>query len=209
MLDLKGKAISFEGGEGVGKTTVIDILMKDLKNEQNIDSVKIREPGGTDICEQIREVILTKKNTKMFGITEALLLAASRAQLLREKTMNLLDEGNFVIYDRFVDSSYVYQGGVRGLGIDEIIKLNEFAIGDFRPLRTYVLDLDPKIGLARIHSNDRETNRLDDEGMEFHYNVRKYYLEIAKRFPERICVINADQIPEKIVADIKKDLYNL
>lgn len=145
----------------------------------------------------------------MFGITEALLLAASRAQLLREKTMNLLDEGNFVIYDRFVDSSYVYQGGVRGLGIDEIIRLNEFAIGDFRPLRTYILDLDPKIGLARIHSNDRETNRLDDEGMEFHYNVRKYYLEIAKRFPERICVINADQTPEKIVADIKKDLYNL
>ncbi len=209
MLDLKGKAISFEGGEGCGKTTAIDLLIKDLKNELNINSVKIREPGGTDICEQIREVILTKKNTKMFGITEALLLAASRAQLLREKTFELLEEGNFVIYDRFVDSSYVYQGGVRGLGIDEIIKLNEFAIGDFKPTRTYILDLDPKIGLARIHSNDRETNRLDDEGMEFHYNVRKYYLEIAKRFPERICVIDANQTPQKIVEDIKKDLYSL
>lgn len=209
MISLAGKAISFEGGEGVGKTSVIDIIMNDLKDELNLDIVKIREPGGTDICEQIREVILTKKNTKMFGTTEALLFAASRAQLLREKTFELLKEGKFVIYDRFVDSSVVYQGAVRGLGMDEIIQLNKFAIGDFMPIRTYVLDLDPKIGLARIHSNDRETNRLDDEGMEFHYNIRKYYLELAKRFPERICVINANQAPKQVAEDVKKDLLSL
>lgn len=206
---LAGKAISFEGGEGVGKTSVIELLMKELKEEFNLDVVKIREPGGTDISEQIREVLLSKKNTKMFGETEALLFAASRAQLLREKTFELLNEGKFVIYDRFVDCSVVYQGAVRGLGMDRIMQLNQFAIGDFMPIRTYLLDLDPKIGLARIHSNNRETNRLDEEGMEFHYNVRKYYLELAKMFPERICVIDANQELKKVADDIKKDLLSL
>ena len=206
---LAGKAISFEGGEGVGKTSVIELLMKELKEEFNLYVVKIREPGGTDISEQIREVLLSKKNTKMFGETEALLFAASRAQLLREKTFELLNEGKFVIYDRFVDCSVVYQGAVRGLGMDRIMQLNQFAIGDFMPIRTYLLDLDPKIGLARIHSNNRETNRLDEEGMEFHYNVRKYYLELAKMFPERICVIDANQELKKVADDIKKDLLSL
>ena len=198
---LKGKAISFEGGEGSGKSTIINKVSTYLK-ENGLDIVKTREPGGSDIAEQIRDVILDKKNVKMCSETECLLYAASRAQLLREKIYPLLNENKNILYDRFVDSSYVYQGGCRGLGIDKVIEINNFATKGFLPYKTFLLDIDPKIGLGRIKQNNRETNRLDDESLEFHYNVRKYYLELAKKFPNRIIVINANQTPNKIFDDI-------
>lgn len=198
---LKGKAISFEGGEGSGKSTIINKVSTYLK-ENGLDIVKTREPGGSDIAEQIRDVILDKKNVKMCSETECLLYAASRAQLLREKIYPLLNENKTILYDRFVDSSYVYQGGCRGLGIDKVIEINNFATKGFLPYKTFLLDIDPKIGLGRIKQNNRETNRLDDESLEFHYNVRKYYLELAKKFPNRIIVINANQTPNKIFDDI-------
>lgn len=208
-MNLRGKAISFEGGEGVGKTTVITSLITEIKKRVNIEIVKVREPGGSDIAEQIREVILNKKNTAMFEETEALLLAASRAQLLREKVIPDLEAGKFIIYDRFVDSSYAYQGGARGLGIENVIQLNNFATNKWLPDRTYLFDLDPEIGLSRIRENQRNTNRLDEEPMEFHYNIRKYYLEIAKRFPERIVILDANRSPELIVNDILNDMNNI
>ena len=198
---LKGKAISFEGGEGSGKSTIINKVSTYLK-ENGLDIVKTREPGGSDIAEQIRDVILDKKNVKMCSETECLLYAASRAQLLREKIYPLLNENKTILYVRFVDSSYVYQGGCRGLGIDKVIEINNFATKGFLPYKTFLLDIDPKIGLGRIKQNNRETNRLDDESLEFHYNVRKYYLELAKKFPNRIIVINANQTPNKIFDDI-------
>jgi dTMP kinase len=202
---LKGKAISFEGGEGCGKSTVIKKVAEFLNN-QGLDVENTREPGGTQISEQIRNVLLDKENTAMIGETECLLLAASRAQLLKEKILPMLEDGKVVIYDRFVDSSIVYQGGCRGLGMDKVYEINLFATKGFLPYKTFLLDLDPQIGLARIKNNNRDTNRLDEEALDFHYNVRKHYLELAKMHPERIVVINADQTPEEIFEDIIKNL---
>ena len=202
---LKGKSISFEGGEGSGKSTIIKML-SDFLEKQGLEVVQTREPGGSDIAEQIREVILSKENTSMCAETECLLYAASRAQLLREKVGPMLKQNKTILYDRFVDSSYVYQGGCRGLGIDKVIEINEFATKGFRPYKTFLLDIDPKIGLERIRVNNRETNRLDEESLEFHYNVRKYYLEIAKRFPDRIVIIDANRTPEEIFEDVLNNL---
>lgn len=202
---LKGKAISFEGGEGSGKSTIIKLLATYL-NDYSLDIVQTREPGGSNISEQIRNVILDKANTNMFKETECLLYAASRAQLLREKIKPLLAEGKTILYDRFVDSSYVYQGGCRGIGIDKVIEINNFATEGYLPYKTFLLDIDPKIGLGRIKSNNRETNRLDEENLDFHYNVRKYYLELAKKYPNRIVVIDANRTPNEIFKDIQNNL---
>ena len=199
---LKGKAISFEGGEGSGKSTIIKLLSEYLEQNSSLKIVQTREPGGSKIAEQIREVIVDKNNKEMSYETEALLYAAARAQLLNEKVFPWLEQDKTIIFDRYVDSSYVYQGCCRGLGLDKVIEINEFATKSWLPYKTFILDLDPKIGFERIYSNNRETNRLDEEGMEFHYNVRKYYLELAKKFPERIIVINANQSPEKILEEV-------
>jgi dTMP kinase len=202
----KGFFVTFEGGEGSGKSTIINYI-KDFLENRGVRVVITREPGGIDIAEQIRSVILDKKNTKMDGRTEALLYAAARRQHLVEKVIPSLNEGYIVLCDRFVDSSLAYQGYARGLGINEVFSINKFAIGDLMPDLTLYLDLDPQIGLNRIAKNKgREINRLDLEEINFHVNVREGYEEVFKMFPERMVRINADQEIGKVVADINKVL---
>ncbi|MEH7180100.1 dTMP kinase [Neobacillus vireti] len=200
--------ITLEGGEGSGKSTLIDYIKEFLENRGK-SVVLTREPGGIDIAEQIRSVILNKKNTKMDGRTEALLYASARRQHLVEKVIPSLNEGNIVLCDRFIDSSLAYQGYARGLGIDEVFSVNEFAIAGFMPDLTLYLDLDPQIGLKRIAKNkDREVNRLDLEEIQFHLNVREGYEEVVKRFPERIVRVNANQEVEKVMADASRILVD-
>jgi len=195
--------ISLEGVEGSGKSTIINYLKEFLENEGK-SVVVTREPGGIDISEQIRSVILDKNNNEMDGRTEALLYAAARRQHLVEKIMPSLRDGKIVLCDRFIDSSLAYQGHARGLGIDEVLSINEFAIGSFMPNLTVYMDLDPQIGLARISSNKgREVNRLDLEELNFHIKVREGYEEVSKRFPERIVKVDANQEIEKVLSDIK------
>lgn len=202
----KGYFVTLEGGEGSGKSTIINYI-KDFLESRGKRVVITREPGGIDIAEQIRSVILEKKNTKMDGRTEALLYAAARRQHLVEKVIPSLNEGNIVLCDRFVDSSLAYQGYARGLGINEVYSINKFAIGDLMPDVTLYLDLDPQIGLNRIAKNKgREINRLDLEEINFHVNVREGYEEVVKMFPERLVRINADQEIGKVVDDINKVL---
>jgi dTMP kinase len=198
--------ITLEGVEGSGKSTIINFI-KDSLETSGKKVVVTREPGGIDIAEQIRSVILDKKNTKMEGRTEALLYAAARRQHLVEKVIPSLSEGNIVVCDRFIDSSLAYQGYARGLGIDEVYSVNKFAIGDLMPDLTLYLDLDPQVGLNRIAKNKgREINRLDLEEINFHLNVREGYEEVLKMFPERMVRINANQEIGKVVADINKVL---
>ena len=198
--------ITLEGVEGSGKSTIINFI-KDSLETSGRKVVVTREPGGIDIAEQIRSVILDKNNTKMEGRTEALLYAAARRQHLVEKVIPSLNEGNIVLCDRFVDSSLAYQGYARGLGIDEVFSVNKFAIGDLMPDLTLYLDLDPQIGLNRIAKNKgREINRLDLEEINFHIKVREGYEEVLKMFPERIIRIDANQEVGKVVADINKVL---
>lgn len=198
----KGLFLTIEGGEGAGKTSIIT-PMKDYLETSGYPTMITREPGGIAISEQIREVLLNKENIGIDGRTEALLYAAARRQHLIEKIVPALNQGISVICDRFVDSSLAYQGYARGLGIDEILKINEFAIKDVMPDLTLLLDLDPVVGMARIRKNiNREVNRLDLEAMEFHEKVREGYLAISERFKNRMVIINANQIPKDVLKDV-------
>ena len=199
----KGLFIVFEGGEGTGKTTAIDSIY-DWITKKELKCIKTREPGGIKIAEEIRQVILNKENTKMDGRTEALLYAAARRQHLVEKIIPALENGYIVLCDRFIDSSLAYQGYARGLGIDEVMSINKFAIGDYMPDLSILFDLDPKIGLERISmSGEREVNRLDLEKMEFHEKVREGYNKVYNDNKDRIIKINANQFREDIVSEIK------
>ena len=193
--------ITLEGPEGSGKTTAVEAAVKKLQ-EMGYEIVRTREPGGTPISEQIRNVILDKQNTAMDGRTEALLYAASRRQHLVEKVWPALKEGKIVICDRYLDSSLAYQGGARGLGVDNILNINLFATENTWPDLTLLFDLDPEIGLARINANaNREVNRLDLEKIDFHNKVRQSFLDLAKRFPDRFVIINANQDREAVAKD--------
>ena len=198
--------ITLEGVEGSGKSTLIQYL-KEFIESIGKKVIVTREPGGIEISEQIRSVILDTENTKMDGRTEALLYAAARRQHLVERIIPALKEGNVVLCDRFIDSSLAYQGYARGLGIDEVLSINEFAIGSFMPNLTLYLDLDPQIGLSRIRKNKgREVNRLDLEEISFHLKVRDGYEEVIKRFPDRIVRVDANQELDKVFLDTKQIL---
>ena len=193
--------ITIEGPEGSGKSSVTRKVAERLEKE-GYDIVFTREPGGTDISEQIRNIILDKNNTKMDPMTEAMLYAASRRQHLVEKVWPLSNEGKIVISDRYLDSSLAYQGGARGLGIDNILQLNNFATEGNFPDLTLLFDIDPRIGLKRIAANaKREVNRLDLEKIEFHDSVRKTFLSLANRFKDRYVIIDASKPFDEVVED--------
>ena len=190
--------ITLEGPEGSGKTTAVEATVKKLE-EMGYEIVRTREPGGTPIAEQIRNVILDKSNTSMDGRTEALLYAASRRQHLVEKVWPALKEGKVVICDRYLDSSLAYQGGARGLGIDEVLNINLFATEGTWPDLTLLFDITPEEGLKRIAANaSREVNRLDLEKLEFHHKVRDSFLLLAKRYPDRYVIIDASKSREEV-----------
>ena len=193
--------ITIEGPEGSGKTTATNRVIEEL-SKRGFDVVRTREPGGTPISEQIRNVILDKANTAMDGRTEALLYAAARRQHLVEKVWPLTKEGKIVICDRYIDSSLAYQGGARGLGIDNIIDINMFATENTWPDLTLLFDIEPEKGLARIAANNlREVNRLDLEKLDFHKKVRETFLLLAKKQPERFVVIDASRTQDEVFHD--------
>ena len=200
--------ITLEGPEGSGKTTAVETAVNKLK-EMGYEIVRTREPGGTPISEQIRNVILDKENTMMDPRTEALLYAASRRQHLIEKVWPALKEGKIVICDRYLDSSLAYQGGARGLGVDNILNINLFATENTWPDLTLLFDIDPKLGLERIAKNaSREVNRLDLEKIEFHNKVRQTFLDLAKRFPDRYVIIDASQDRETVAKNTLEAILN-
>ncbi|GAF66543.1 thymidylate kinase [Bacillus sp. TS-2] len=194
----KGYFISIEGGEGAGKTTIVDKIERQLKKD-GLDVLRTREPGGIKIAEKIREVILDVSHTEMDERTEALLYAAARRQHLVEKVLPALNEGKVVICDRFIDSSLAYQGYAREIGFDEVLDINQFAIEGYFPDVTLYFDVDPAIGLARIAADEkRELNRLDKERLDFHQKVKKGYDKVKDKYPTRIKTINANQSVEHV-----------
>ncbi|MEH7887045.1 dTMP kinase [Bacillus sp. JJ1609] len=206
-----GIFITIEGPDGSGKTTIINMLAENLQKE-GFEVVATREPGGIEIAEQIRQVILDRDNTAMDPRTEALLYAAARRQHLAEKVKPALEKGKIILCDRFVDSSLAYQGYARGLGIDEVYSINEFAIEDMMPQLTLYFDLAPELGLERINKNKgREVNRLDLENLEFHQKVREGYMILADRFADRIVKIDASRELDSVYKDAEakiKDVLN-
>ncbi|WP_226530452.1 dTMP kinase [Metabacillus niabensis] len=203
---MKGKFITFEGPEGAGKTSVLELLMTELSGTE-MEMVFTREPGGIHISEKIREVILNKEHTEMDSRTEALLYAAARRQHLVERVVPAIERGKIVFCDRFIDSSLAYQGYARGLGIEEVLSINEFAINGLMPDLTFYFKIDPKVGLQRISkSSEREKNRLDLEDLSFHQKVQEGYEKVIAMFPERIVVIDAEKSLEEVVAEVKNKL---
>lgn len=198
--------ITFEGGEGSGKTTIAKMLHKQFI-EEGYNITFSREPGGVDIAEQIRNVITDVNNTKMDARTEALLYAASRRQHLVEKVLPALKEDGIVICDRFIDSSLVYQGIGRGIGVDNIYNMNLFATDGILPDLTIFFDVKPEVALKRI-TGDREVNRLDLESLDFHHKVYKGYQMICDKFQDRIVKVDASLPVEEVyrqVYEIVKD----
>ncbi|KGM96506.1 thymidylate kinase [Clostridium novyi A str. 4552] len=205
----KGVFITLEGPEGSGKTTIVKMIEEYLKGN-NVSYISTREPGGINISEQIRNVILNRDNTAMDPRTEALLYVASRRQHLAERVIPALKSGKVVICDRFVDSSLAYQGYARGIGIDKVMEINEFAIDGYMPDLTLYLDIEPEIGLSRISKNsEREVNRLDLEKLDFHKKVREGYFKLLERYPNRIKQINANQPVDKVFTEVKNFLKSV
>ncbi|MBR0230197.1 MAG: dTMP kinase [Erysipelotrichaceae bacterium] len=192
----KGLFITLEGGEGCGKTTAATAVCQKLA-EEGYDVLYTREPGGVDIAEQIRKVILDVNNTAMDSRTEALLYAASRRQHLIEKVIPALKEKRIVICDRFVDSSLVYQGYARGIGIEDIWNINLFAIDDYMPDLTLFFDVSVEEGLNRIAHRDKR-DRLDVEGLAFHHRVYEGYKLISEMYPDRIVSVDASKSIEEV-----------
>jgi dTMP kinase len=185
--------ITVEGLDGAGKTTLIAALARELEG-----ALVLREPGGVEVSERIRE-LLQDPALDIDPRAEALLYAAARAQLVAEELRPLLEAGETVLLDRFVDSSLAYQGAARGLGVEAIRALNEFATGGLRPDRTLLLRIDPERGLARI--SDRAADRLESSGQAFFAAVAEAYEALAAAEPDRIAVIDASQPPEAVLAD--------
>lgn len=193
--------ITFEGGEGTGKTTLISRIEKHIKSK-NKEIVLTREPGGTgsELAEEIRTLVLTPKYKDVNAYTEALLYAASRAQHLQEIIIPAINAGKVVLCDRYIDSSIAYQAYARKLGLDFVLAINKFAL-DYLPDLTFFIDVDPKVGIDRI--KDRAKNdRLDKESIEFHQAVRLGYAELLEMFPDRIIRINGLQTINEIEAEM-------
>lgn len=201
----KGLFISIEGPDGSGKSTQIENI-KQFFCDKGIDIVFTREPGGTAIGERIREIILDKNCSEMDYMTEAMLYAAARSQHVAQVIRPSLEEGKIVICDRFVDSSIAYQGYGRKLG-DAVAIINGFAIGKCLPDVTFLMKLDPRIGRRRIDADKQD--RLEREQDDFHIAVFEGYLELEKKYKDRIVGIDAGRSIEEIKVDIYKKLEEL
>ena len=200
--------ITLEGPDGSGKTTIAKMIVETLE-KRGYEVVFTREPGGISISEQIRNIILNKENTEMDGRTEALLYAASRRQHLVEKIWPSLKEGKIVFCDRYLDSSLSYQGYARELGVDDVLRVNEYATEGTYPHITFLFDIEPELGLERINKNkDREVNRLDVEKLSFHKKVREGYLMLSKRFSDRYVVIDASKPLEEVSNEVLSIILN-
>ncbi|MDK2886330.1 MAG: dTMP kinase [Thermosipho sp. (in: thermotogales)] len=191
--------IAFEGLDGCGKSTQLELLFNYLKG-LNKKVIKVREPGGTDVGEKIRSILLNK-DLHIIDRSELLLFLASRAQLVEEIIKPALKDGYFVLADRFADSSVAYQGGARNLGIETVDFLNKFATNNVFPDLVFFIDISVELALKRLSKKDKD--RLEKEGKDFLEKVRKSYLEIAKK-RQNFIIINGERSVEEIFSDIKK-----
>ena len=201
----RGTFISFEGIDGCGKSTQVKILMDRLQEEGN-ECILVREPGGTKISEHIRDILLSNKNLDLSSRTEALLMTASRAQLTKQKIIPALTSGKCVIADRFSDSTLAYQGGGRGLDLDYLISLNDFATKGIIPDITFNLDINPVSAFNR--SSSTEPDRIENAGIELQKKVRECYKEISSRFSNRIFTIDGSNSISSIHSTIWEKTIN-
>lgn len=201
---MNGTFIVFEGLDHSGKSTQVRLLSRKLI-EKGYQLLKVREPGGTNISEKIRKIILDSKNTEMHERTEALLFQASRAQLVNEKILPALKEGKVVIADRYIFSSLAYQGGGRQISKDSLKSLCSFATNDLLPDFTFFTDISFETYTQRKKWSSRSLDRIEKENASFFKEVRKAYLDLVNEF-ENFCVVDANGVIEKIHLEICKKL---
>ena len=204
----RGLFITFEGTDGAGKTTQIGRLTADLR-QAGYEVCLTREPGGTPISEQIRDMLLNPDYSEMTATTELLLYAASRAQHVSEVIKPALEAGKVVISSRFADAMVVYQGYGRGLDLDRIHHLNRIATDGVTPDLTFVLDLPVEIGLQRVQNSRGGLDRLEREKIEFHRRLREGYQIIARQEPHRLKIIDAQVSPKRVYAQIQEAIQPL
>jgi dTMP kinase len=197
---MNGKFISIEGIEGAGKSTQLTFIA-DYLRDKGIDVLVTREPGGTQLGEQIRDLLLTPRSEKMTDDAELLLMFAARVQHVQQKVLPALQNGQWVVSDRFVDATFAYQGGGRGLSVEMITTLESLVQETLQPDLTILLDLPVEVGMARAKERG-DFDRIENEQLSFFENVRSAYLERAKNNPERFRVINASQTLEQVQQDI-------
>ena len=204
MSSSKGNFITFEGIDGCGKSTQVKMLVEAM-NRSNQKTISVREPGGTVISEEIRQILLHNHLQDICDRTEALLMTGSRAQLTYQLILPKLNAGINVIADRYLDSTLAYQGGGRNIKIDWLIKLNEFATYDLEPKATFFIDVLPEEAVRR---KSKEKDRIERAGIELQTRVRKVYLELSNRFQERFVLIDGhdsiDDIYGSILAELRR-----
>jgi len=196
---MRGRLITIEGLDGAGKTTLAASLAEVLR-ERGVPVEMLREPGGVDLAERLRELV-KDPSVRVDPRAEALIYAAARAQLVQESLLPLLEAGTWVLLDRFVDSSLAYQGGGRGLGVEEVAELNRFAVAGLVPDRTLLLRIDPQNGRARQAGRGEAPDRLEREGEDFFAAIALAYEDLAALDPERIRPIDAAQRPDEVLVD--------
>ncbi|MFD1123991.1 dTMP kinase [Lentilactobacillus raoultii] len=206
-----GKFITFEGPDGAGKTSVMHKVVEQFQSQLGDRMLVTREPGGNKISEQIRRVILDRKNTEMDYRTEALLYAAARRQHLVETILPALKTNKLVLCDRYVDSSVAYQGAGRQIGMQAVAQMNEFATEKLLPFKTIYFDIPVEVGLNRIakHRDSSKIDRLDVETVAFHRRVHQGYLQIINSNQRRFLVIDATQPIEKVVEDTTHAIHQI
>lgn len=207
MSQSRGRFITIEGTEGVGKTTNIEFI-RDWLQKAGIELVQTREPGGTPLAEDIRELLLAVRDEKVDETAELLLMFAARSQHFNQKILPALQRGSWVLCDRFTDATYAYQGGGRGIDVERIALLEEFVLGGVRPDMTLILDIDVAVGLERA-SKRAALDRFENEQIEFFQRVRGAYQERARQAPERYRIVDAGQSLSAVQSDIADVLQGL
>ena len=197
----KGKFITIDGVEGAGKSTQIELICSYL-HRKGIEVVRTREPGGTDIGEKIRSVLLDVDNKEMHSDTELLLMFSSRNELIQNKIIPALNDGKWVVSDRFTDASFAYQGGGRMLSLDRIARLENWVLGSFKPDLTFLLDISVEIGMTRVEARNAK-DRIEQEERAFFERVRSVFIERSKIYPDRIKLINAERSVDEIQTQIQ------
>lgn len=202
---MQGIFITFEGIDGSGKDTQAKLLAKYFKNK-GYSVIRTREPGGTSIGEKIRKILLSPKIGRVDQRAEVLLFAASRAQIVSNIIKPALEKGKIVISNRYVDSSYAYQGIARKMGLDWVIEINKWATQGLLPDITFFLDIPEELGLKRVDKSRNIRDKIEKDGEIFQKKVREGYYKLAKLFPERYRIIDANRNEDLIQKDIKKEV---
>ena len=197
---LTGKLVTFEGPDGAGKTSALNVIVAEIQSRLGNRLVVTREPGGNHISEAIRTIILDRQNTMMDDRTEALLYAAARRQHIVQEILPALQSDQLVLCDRYIDSSIAYQGAGRGIGEQAVYDMNQFATEGLTPDLTLYFDVDAAVGLERIQTHRQdEINRLDVEALSFHHKVQAAYLRLLADHPDRIKRVDASQPLDQVV----------